>query len=451
MTNSSRFSQVSDELLSAYLDQAVTAEEKALVEAAVTTDAEVAWRLETLRQTVALLKALPLVALPRSFVLTQAQLVETTETELNVVRPTSRQQQTRPQVKVAASGWQNFWKAWRAFWQIGNPLLRNAAAVSFALLLVLLVGDQVRSPVVSYPSLPNQAAASASQADNEQYNSLKLPAQQSVAAATTLPTQTPAVDTYAASQAAGQQAAPPAQETSALQEKSAVPIQGSQPESSSAVAQSGANQSAASPPPGEDNPVELAPNGPVADQMTRPAQGNGVSAAAADQQKAASNEAPVAAAAQTEPEQAQPTASPELSTAVAISPLATQVATLLTYSVGISTTSTSIVTATNAVTAEVIAPMVVEASPIASPTPTATVMLAAAFAAGTTVTPTIASIAPTMTSTPLLTTLAPEQSQPASQPLAAREPASERPWQLAQITSALLTLVLGSLWWRSRR
>ena len=46
------YPQVTNELLSAYIDEAVTEEERRLVEHAVAEDADVAWRLESLRATV---------------------------------------------------------------------------------------------------------------------------------------------------------------------------------------------------------------------------------------------------------------------------------------------------------------------------------------------------------------------------------------------------------------
>ena len=72
--NSSEYSHINDELLSAYLDDAVTDQERVLVEAAVATDRNIAWRLETLKHTILLLNGLPEMAVPRSFALQQAQV-----------------------------------------------------------------------------------------------------------------------------------------------------------------------------------------------------------------------------------------------------------------------------------------------------------------------------------------------------------------------------------------
>lgn len=128
---SSEFRHITDELLSAYLDNAVSDQERALIEAAVSAEPDIAWRLDSLRQTVQLLKTLPELALPRSFVLQEAQLGDA----LVTLRPASSA------APSAASGfWADLAANWRALWQAGNPVLRNAAAASFALLLVLLAG-----------------------------------------------------------------------------------------------------------------------------------------------------------------------------------------------------------------------------------------------------------------------------------------------------------------------
>lgn len=68
------YPQVTNELLSAYIDEAVTEEERRMVEQAVAEDADIAWRLESLRATVRLLRELPALSLPRSFVLTPEQI-----------------------------------------------------------------------------------------------------------------------------------------------------------------------------------------------------------------------------------------------------------------------------------------------------------------------------------------------------------------------------------------
>ncbi|HRJ45451.1 MAG TPA: zf-HC2 domain-containing protein, partial [Caldilineaceae bacterium] len=73
-----RFSHtpIDDELLSAYIDGLLTAEETARVEAAVLADPVLAWEMESLRQTVKLVRDLPPIALPRSFVLAEEQVAD---------------------------------------------------------------------------------------------------------------------------------------------------------------------------------------------------------------------------------------------------------------------------------------------------------------------------------------------------------------------------------------
>lgn len=62
------------DLLSPYLDDEVTAEERALVEQVLADSAELRQELETLRQTVALVAALPQVPAPRPFTLSEADV-----------------------------------------------------------------------------------------------------------------------------------------------------------------------------------------------------------------------------------------------------------------------------------------------------------------------------------------------------------------------------------------
>ncbi len=133
--------QVTDELLSAYIDGDVTAEEKNLVERAVKADANLAWRLESLQQTVNLLRSLPAVSLPRSFVLTEADVAPVKSTIpplVSAARRTNRQRVVEPE----RSG---FWQSFRDFLQGGNPLLRNMASAGLAVWL-LLFGATILNP-----------------------------------------------------------------------------------------------------------------------------------------------------------------------------------------------------------------------------------------------------------------------------------------------------------------
>lgn len=168
----SRFPEITDELLSAYIDNAVTDSERTLVERAAGEDAMIAWRLATLRETVQLLRALPLLQAPRSFVLTP-ELAGQKTPEPAVGAPLPRQHTVQP------NWWEQILARWREFWQTGNPAWRNALATSMAALLVLLVlpallreparQDSAAAPAAislaseeSAPTLP-QAAASATE------------------------------------------------------------------------------------------------------------------------------------------------------------------------------------------------------------------------------------------------------------------------------------------------
>ncbi|GIV78545.1 MAG: hypothetical protein KatS3mg050_2939 [Litorilinea sp.] len=130
---SSPYSHITDELLSAYIDNAVTEAERALIEQALAADAEVAWRLETLRRTVQLVKQLPAVSLPRSFVLEEHHLVEATVHQ----SPLSATEAATP-TRTSWRAWlSQVGEGWWGFWQAGNLRLRNAAAASLALFLLL--------------------------------------------------------------------------------------------------------------------------------------------------------------------------------------------------------------------------------------------------------------------------------------------------------------------------
>ncbi|MCD6290613.1 MAG: zf-HC2 domain-containing protein, partial [Anaerolineae bacterium] len=104
--------RITDELLSAYLDGEVTLEERRAVENAVEQDPDVAFRLHSLQHTVSLLSSLPRAPLPRSFMLSEADVTSTR---------------------------QPFWRRWgRARLSL---YLRGATALAATLLLVLLIGD----------------------------------------------------------------------------------------------------------------------------------------------------------------------------------------------------------------------------------------------------------------------------------------------------------------------
>jgi len=150
----SRFPEISDELLSAYIDHAVSEAEMRLVEEAARQDASVAWRLGTLTETVRLVRSLPLLAAPRSFVLTPEQVSQP-------VRLAATTEAAFPPLPR----WKTWLEEWRRFWQRGSPLWRGALAGSMALWLLTLVvpafGLPARSLRVSSPPAGALAAPSA--------------------------------------------------------------------------------------------------------------------------------------------------------------------------------------------------------------------------------------------------------------------------------------------------
>ncbi len=103
-----------DELLSAYLDDELSAGERARLEARLAADPALQAELDALRRTVALLHELPPVPLPRNFILPQA-------TEMRP-RPAARPR-----------------RAWVA------PLLTAAGAIASLLFVVVLAGDLLLS------------------------------------------------------------------------------------------------------------------------------------------------------------------------------------------------------------------------------------------------------------------------------------------------------------------
>ena len=134
--------ELTDELLSAYIDNAVTPEERHMVEQAAADDSDVAWRLQSLQMTVHLLHELPALALPRSFALTPEQIGEPAIGSL-AAQPAPTAPSPRRAVQPAQPGfWARLGEGWRIFWQSGSPALRNAMATSLVLLFVFLAAPR---------------------------------------------------------------------------------------------------------------------------------------------------------------------------------------------------------------------------------------------------------------------------------------------------------------------
>lgn len=200
---SSNNARITDELLSAYIDGAVSAQERELVEAAVAADPATAWRLETLRYTVSLLQQLPEVKLPRSFAFSVLP-----EPEIAAAVPMATAVAARPSPVAAPR--RGFWDAWRDFWQGGNLALRNAGAVALVAFLLLVAGDELLLPALAPVGAPAAVPA---------------PVEMSGQAADTQPDQARtdgarAAQAEAPGEAAAEEAAPEA-EASAIDESAA--------------------------------------------------------------------------------------------------------------------------------------------------------------------------------------------------------------------------------------
>ncbi len=134
--------ELTDELLSAYIDDAVTPEERHVVEQAATDNPDVAWRLQSLQMTVHLLHELPALAMPRSFMLTPEQVGEPASGSL-ATQPAPVAPSPRRAVQPAQPGfWARLGEGWHAFWQSGSPALRNAMATSLMLFFVFLAAPR---------------------------------------------------------------------------------------------------------------------------------------------------------------------------------------------------------------------------------------------------------------------------------------------------------------------
>ena len=184
---SSHYSDITDELLSAYIDEEVTYQERDLIEAAIVADADIAWRLASLRQTVYILRQLPEIAMPRTFILQEAQVMD-------AIVARRQNAPAHPLRRTLAERSRALLDGWRAFWRIGNPVLRNAAAAGFVTLLLLVGGDQYIQTTVQPRSAPMAGMAS-------------MPTTNTSALATQTQTNSRAQDTAAASKPSAQSVA----------------------------------------------------------------------------------------------------------------------------------------------------------------------------------------------------------------------------------------------------
>lgn len=164
--NRSERTPISDELLSAYIDGAVTNQERATIEAAISADPALAWEVESLRRTVELVQALPPIALPRSFALREDQVADVlAERRARATAPAAAAQTVaaptpgRTPRQIVAPSRRSFWTEFLAFFNSGNLLLRNATAVAAALFVVVMVTSPGLAPYSGSTPAATQAQA----------------------------------------------------------------------------------------------------------------------------------------------------------------------------------------------------------------------------------------------------------------------------------------------------
>ncbi|MEZ4636676.1 MAG: hypothetical protein R2873_11465 [Caldilineaceae bacterium] len=205
---------ITDELLSAYIDGDVTEAEQQQVEYAIANDPEVAWQVETLRQTVALLRDLPAVPLARSFVIHEDQVAD--------VLAVRREQAATPHATQSPS----IGRRLLAFINDGNLFLRNASALAAALFLAVTLGRTALTGPTLMPmaSAPAPMAAESSAAADAEPLVLEAPLQDAsddsarVEAIEEAPMDAPAAEPYAMSEAAA------TEQTEKTTEKAAEPL-----------------------------------------------------------------------------------------------------------------------------------------------------------------------------------------------------------------------------------
>lgn len=154
---------VDEDLVAAYVDGDVTTEERQRVEAAMAASEQVAWEVNTLRQTVQLLQDMPSAPLPRSFTLTEDQVADVLQERRSLAKvepPPPRQ------VDVSAD---TVWQRFLRFLNGGDLALRNAAALAAVLLLLVFVAEfQLQQTQFGPPSDGSEQLSSALSAPQAQ-------------------------------------------------------------------------------------------------------------------------------------------------------------------------------------------------------------------------------------------------------------------------------------------
>lgn len=147
---------VDEELVTAYIDGDASVDERLRVEAAMAADEQVAWEVNTLRQTVELLQEVPSVPLPRSFTLTEDQVEDVLQARRG--RVTVDTASSRDIEPPADTAWQRFLR----FLNGGDLALRNAAALAAVLLLLVYVAEsQMLQPQLGNPPADSSQLSSA--------------------------------------------------------------------------------------------------------------------------------------------------------------------------------------------------------------------------------------------------------------------------------------------------
>ena len=132
---------VNEELVTAYLDGDASQEERRLVENAMAADERVLWEVNSLSQTVELLRDQPEPSLPRSFVLTEDQVAD------SLAERRSRSAAAASGESVGTDAPASWLRLFSLFYG-GNLALRNAAAVAALLLLIVTAAE----PLLSGPA-----------------------------------------------------------------------------------------------------------------------------------------------------------------------------------------------------------------------------------------------------------------------------------------------------------
>jgi anti-sigma factor RsiW len=406
----SRQPQINEELLSAYLDDAVTDEERALVEVAIATDPAIAWQVDSLRQTIHLLQELPPLALPRTFTI-EAILADARATETGaiaqpaIVQPRLAAPKRTTVATPAADEQQNNWWPWfQQLWQGGNLQLRNAAAVALTLLVVLFAGD--RLIVSNQPGVKsNQPMASVATTSGE------------AAVTKTAPESTPTVTRSVSAASYSQTDESNAQTNSVTQVVETPTTQRNLAQAQARTGQSAAPTfSSGGEGPGPRD-QDLAPSGP---------QGDNVATMAADSFTVTGNGGPATVAKQ-----------PAVAAAAESISNVTQQQTVSTE-VTVTTASTTVVAGAEVTTNTVIN--------------TATTIVTNTVTETQTITST--SITPTVNSAAAITgsnTSQAEAPSPIDNTTSNRLERRNDWLTWAQLITAMCTVVLASLWWRSRR